>query len=564
MGIILTTLVEHLGFFESLVATQVMHGAHLSTATLFHRFVADDMVERLEVFLPSEAMLDEGALAHAADALLPAHRRGVGFLRFYPVHSLPDVWGDGAERILFCVDPEMMARHRYLRDRFATGPTPMIADTHTLGHHSFWEFIRRLCAAPPVAYDTILCRTNSTEAALREGFHIYGDDRPAPCRLDRLAYPVDTELFHPQTEEGKQDARRLLGLPLEGTLVLYLGRVTAHSKADLYPLLACFAEAAEPHDRLLIAGNEYPEGYGSALKDEGDNLGLGDRLIVHGKVAPVLRPLYYAAADLFVLPGDCVIEAFGNTVSEAMASGLPVIVSDWDGLRDHVVHGETGLLIPTRFMPGLDRIEAMSPVSRVITDHHYLAQSVWVDTAALTRALRDLLGLPELRRQMGRAGRTRAEQLYSWEVLRPRWHQLWDALLALARSEPSEAATLRKEVAAELANPTPYLRLFGQYATEVWDPRETFIRLSERGWRVARGELTLTFNDGTLPVVKSSLVNALTQLLSAPLTTWILMEEVAERAARMAGESPSDALFHLGLWFKRGLLEAQPASASSP
>lgn len=62
--------------------------------------------------------------------------------------------------------------------------------------------------------------------------------------------------------------------------------------------------------------------------------------------SPLLRDLY-AAADLFVLPTRA--ECFGIATVEAMASGLPVIVSDVGGVRDIVDDGDTGWLIkPTR------------------------------------------------------------------------------------------------------------------------------------------------------------------------------------------------------------------------
>ena len=61
-----------------------------------------------------------------------------GILRFHPYQAIPEVWRDAAPRILFTLDPQMLARERYLRDRFATGPMPISCDTHALGHHSLW------------------------------------------------------------------------------------------------------------------------------------------------------------------------------------------------------------------------------------------------------------------------------------------------------------------------------------------------------------------------------------------------------------------------------------------
>ena len=54
-----------------------------------------------------------------------------------------------------------------------------------------------------------------------------------------------------------------------------------------------------------------------------------------------------SAADVFISLVDNIQETFGITPLEAMASGLPVVVSDWDGYRHTVRDGEEGFLIPT-------------------------------------------------------------------------------------------------------------------------------------------------------------------------------------------------------------------------
>ena len=55
----------------------------------------------------------------------------------------------------------------------------------------------------------------------------------------------------------------------------------------------------------------------------------------------------WAAGDIFLSLIDNMQESFGLTPIEAMAAGLPRVISDWDGYRDSVEHGEDGFLIPT-------------------------------------------------------------------------------------------------------------------------------------------------------------------------------------------------------------------------
>jgi glycosyltransferase involved in cell wall biosynthesis len=64
--------------------------------------------------------------------------------------------------------------------------------------------------------------------------------------------------------------------------------------------------------------------------------------------AIIVLPLYYAAADVCVVPSH--YEPFGLVAIEAMASGTPVVASNVGGLQFTVVHEETGLLAPPKMM----------------------------------------------------------------------------------------------------------------------------------------------------------------------------------------------------------------------
>jgi glycosyltransferase involved in cell wall biosynthesis len=73
--------------------------------------------------------------------------------------------------------------------------------------------------------------------------------------------------------------------------------------------------------------------------------GLGVR-VVPSPSEPV-KYLLFSSADIFASPVDSIQESFGLAVLEAMAYGLPAVVSDWSGYRDIVAQDETGLLLPT-------------------------------------------------------------------------------------------------------------------------------------------------------------------------------------------------------------------------
>ena len=133
-------------------------------------------------------------------------------------------------------------------------------------------------------------------------------------------------------------------------------------------------------------------GYEVLLLD-GENLALGERA--------------WAAADIFVSMADNHQETFGLTPVEAMACGLPVIASDWNGYRDTVRHGETGWLVPSHQpAQGMSRELARYALG----GHDYdsfvgrLMQEVVIDPAALVVALERLIGDPAAAAPAGGSG----------------------------------------------------------------------------------------------------------------------------------------------------------------
>ena len=132
--------------------------------------------------------------------------------------------------------------------------------------------------------------------------------------------------------------------------------------------------------RFLVIG-EGPEL--DALSHLAMRLGVRDRVEFAGRIKHSRLPSVLSATDVFVQPsiGE---EAFGISVVEAMACGLPVLASNNGGMREIVMPGETGQLLP----PG--------------------------DVSAWQRALAALLSDPVLRHTMGSAARQRAIDRFTW------------------------------------------------------------------------------------------------------------------------------------------------------
>ncbi|RYG19000.1 hypothetical protein EON82_21965, partial [bacterium] len=240
-----------------------INGAALAEARGLRAFANAEGVEALEIFLLPRDMLPIERLAAVAEGILEPHHRGQGRLRFHALHNLPAVWADAAPRLLVCQDLYLLSRERYLRDRFARGPMPLLSDVHCLGHRDIWTSFRDLATFEPVSYDRIVATSRSLEAGIKASFEALNAPSPATTIWPRA---VDTDTFCPVGEEAKRFARRSLGLPENATVALYLSRLTPNDKADLLPLIDAFADVAGGNDLLLIAGVENAVGYADALR----------------------------------------------------------------------------------------------------------------------------------------------------------------------------------------------------------------------------------------------------------------------------------------------------------
>ena len=142
------------------------------------------------------------------------------------------------------------------------------------------------------------------------------------------------------------------------------------------------------------------------------------------------------AADVFVSLSDNPQETFGITPLEAMAAGLPCLVSDWDGYRDTVIQpGEsepaTGFRVPTRLVEGLGKEEAHGLLHETLDYPQavgQVAQGIAIDLNHFKKALSTLLCNTELRTLMGKAGQQRIQRHYAWPVVMEQWRELTSEL----------------------------------------------------------------------------------------------------------------------------------------
>jgi len=165
-----------------------------------------------------------------------------------------------------------------------------------------------------------------------------------PDRLCFVPNAPDVEALHRRARAlrpHRADFRRQWGLT-DAPLVLFAGRLLRFKGADV--LLRAFAAANRDRSAQLAIIGDGPEA--AHLQQLCRELNIGEAVRFVGFVEPEKMPEWYAAADVFVLPSS---ETWGVVVLEALASGVPVIVTDEVGCHpDVVVDPRIGDVVPAR------------------------------------------------------------------------------------------------------------------------------------------------------------------------------------------------------------------------
>ena len=178
------------------------------------------------------------------------------------------------------------------------------------------------------------------------------------------------------------------------------------------------------------------------------------------------RDRAWSAADIFTSLADNIQETFGLTPVEAMAAGLPVVVSDWDGYKDTVRDGVDGFRVPTLLPPpGTGGDLADQHDTDVIDYDRYVGSTCLltaVDVEAAADAYAKLIASPDLRRRMGEAGRQRARTTFAWSVIFGRYVSLWEDLAERRRADITVSGEQSRERRPD--RPDPFT-LFRSYAT---------------------------------------------------------------------------------------------------
>jgi glycosyltransferase involved in cell wall biosynthesis len=160
------------------------------------------------------------------------------------------------------------------------------------------------------------------------------------AKVSTLYNPIDVATFFeaPRSPE----IRAALGAGESDTLVGTVGRIHPRKDLDTFVRAAAVAAQGRPHARFVVVGaaeGASEAAYLRELRTTAARLGLGERLLFAGARRDM--PATFKAMDVFVLASRH--EGFGRVVAEAMAAGIPSVVSREGALPELVTDGKHGL-----------------------------------------------------------------------------------------------------------------------------------------------------------------------------------------------------------------------------
>ncbi len=337
------------------------------------------------------------------------------------------------------------------RNREGIGAYSLLGVTHTLSSLGAMDSLGDLAGAPFQPWDALICTSAAAVVLVRSLMaerrdwlaEHYGATRFAEIELPVIPLGVDVAGLA-RSPADIAAAREALALDSDEVVFLFAGRLSFHAKANPAPLYLALERASAGRRLVCIeAGQFHNEAIAESYRDAQRTLAPSVRFLHAEGSDPSAYRNAWSAADVFVSISDNIQETFGITPVEAMASGLPVVVSDWNGYRDTVRDGQDGYRIPVVTPPpggGIDL--ALRHALMLDSYDRYIGQysmATAVDLQVLARRLAELADSSDLRARMGASGRVRALAEYDWSVILGRYQALAGELDRLRATAPERS-----------------------------------------------------------------------------------------------------------------------------
>ena len=348
--------------------------------------------------------------------------------------------------------------------------------THTTATQRVMDTLPQLFLSPMQPWDALICTSRAVKASVEDQLEAVWDffehrlqaaSRPE-IRLEMIPLGINTSDFTHKPEERAR-WRQELDIPDDAVVALFVGRLNFVSKMTPLPMAIALERAAAQTGKeihWIVCGWAANEKVEKVYHEQTSAFCPSVKYHVLDGRKPEVRFSVWSAADFFLSLSDNIQETFGLTPVEAMAAGLPAVISDWDGYRDTVRHGQDGFRVSTYApRPGLGNDLAFRHSLNWDSYDAYVgavSQFTAIDLDEATRAVVNLVKDPGLRRTMGDRARQRAVEDFDWAAIIPRYEALWEDLNT---RRPRHPAARPRKLQGNPWRLDPY-QLFASYPTE--------------------------------------------------------------------------------------------------
>lgn len=311
--------------------------------------------------------------------------------------------------------------------------------THTTATDRVMQALADMLVAPTEGYDALICTSTAVRHSVETQLDMMRDylerergprKRPEPMRVT-IPLGINTEDFE-TTPEDRKAWRERLQIPDDAVVALFVGRFNVRGKMNPALMALALERAAKSTGRPICWVNA---GWATSEKDEqayhDQTKALCPSVLyrsVDGRPLDV-RFSIWSVADFFISFSDNIQETYGLTPVEAMAAGIPCVVTDWDGYKDTVRHGVDGFRVPTIAPPPGEGADiAYWFENQWMNYDNYVGatgQFTAIDYAEAEACISALVTQPDLRRRMGEAARIRAREVFDWAAVIPQYQALW-------------------------------------------------------------------------------------------------------------------------------------------